>query len=155
MEMDMTDTESGRQVTDEISLAGIDHGLELLLNLEAYEYMTGTAEVGALVMIHSASDFSTPSEAIYVSPQRTTYIGLKMVSITRLPAPYPEQCDDAWPAALQQSLTLNTSYSQQSCLKICLQKTMLKACGCQYAKLTTVEFNNTNPRICDTRRTGN
>ena len=146
------DRESAKQATDEISLAGIEHGLELMINLEVSEYMTGTAEIGALVMIHPPSDYGSASEAIFVAPQRTTYIGLKMITISRLPTPYPEHCDDVWPTELQASLTLNTSYSQQTCLKICLQRTMLKVCQCQSAKLPSVEFNNTNPRICDTRR---
>lgn len=43
--------QNSRQALDETSLAGIDHGLELLINLQVSEYLTGTAEIGALVMV--------------------------------------------------------------------------------------------------------
>lgn len=104
-------------------------------------------------MVHAPDDFGTSaSEAIFVAPERATYIGLKMVSITRLPAPYPEKCVDYWPSGLTISLTQNATYSQQACLKICLQKTIHRKCTCQSAMLPQLEINKTNIRICDTRR---
>uniref|UniRef100_A0AAN0LW06 Epithelial sodium channel/degenerin-like protein n=1 Tax=Polyphagotarsonemus latus TaxID=1204166 RepID=A0AAN0LW06_9ACAR len=137
----------------ETILAGADHGLELVINLEKNEYLPGTAQIGALVMVHSPDDFGiSASEAIMVSPGCATYIGLKMVKISRLPAPYPEQCVDIWPKGLQRKSMLNASYSQQACIKICLQKTIFKRCKCQSAFLEQFEFNGTELRICDTRK---
>ena len=131
----------------------ISIGLELVLNLEVNEYLPGTAQVGALVMVHSPDDFGTSaSEAIFVAPERATYIGLKMMSITRLPSPYPEHCIDKWPEDSTGNLTRNSTYSQQACLKICLQQTIQARCKCQSAFLAQVDFNNTDLRICDTRR---
>lgn len=75
-----------------------------------------------------------------------------MVRISRLPAPYPEQCIDVWPKGLQRKSMLNVSYSQQACIKICLQKTIQTRCKCQSAFLEQVEFNGTDFRICDTRK---
>ncbi|RWS23454.1 Amiloride-sensitive sodium channel-like protein [Leptotrombidium deliense] len=138
---------------EETSLAGVDHGLELVLNLQVNEYLPGTAQVGALVMVHSPDDFGTSaSEAIFIAPEKATYIGLKMVQIKRLPAPYPEKCIDAWPKTLTGSLTQNATYSQQACLKICLQRTIQRRCHCQSAFLAQVEENNADLRICDTRK---
>ncbi|XP_053213455.1 degenerin-like protein unc-105 [Panonychus citri] len=138
---------------EETSLAGVDHGLELVLNLEVAEYLPGTAQVGALVMVHSPDEFGiSASEAIFVGPERASYIGLKMIRITRLPSPYPEHCIDHWPEGLTGSLTRNSTYSQQSCLKICLQRTIQMRCRCQSAFLNQFELNDTNLRICDTRR---
>lgn len=74
-----------------------------------------------------------------------------MINITRLPKPYPEECIDQWPSALIGRLTQNATYSQQACLKICLQKTIQKRCKCQSAMLPQLELNSTL-KICDTRR---
>jgi hypothetical protein len=146
----------GEQATHhqiETILAGADHGLELVINLEKSEYLPGTSQIGALVMVHSPDDFGiSASEAIMVSPECATYIGLKMVRISRLPAPYPENCIDVWPKGLQRKSMLNVSYSQQACIKICLQKTIQTRCKCQSAFLEQVELNGTEFRICDTRK---
>lgn len=101
----------------ETSLAGVDHGLELVLNLEVNEYLPGSAQTGALVMVHTSEDFGTTvSEAIFVAPERTTYIGMKMVKITRLPSPFPEHCVDSWPEGMVSSHIDKGSYSQQVCI---------------------------------------
>lgn len=139
----------------ETSLAGVDHGLELVLNLEVNEYLPGSAQTGALVMVHTSEDFGTTvSEAIFVAPERTTYIGMKMVKITRLPSPFPEHCVDSWPEGMVSSQIDKGSYSQQVCLKICLQQTIERNCKCQSATLPQLELNSTELRFCDTRRRG-
>ena len=141
----------------ETSLAGVDHGLELVLNLEVNEYLPGSAQAGALVMVHTSQDFGTTvSEAIFVAPERTTYIGMKMVKIARLPSPFPEHCIDSWPEGmLSGSQGVDTgSYSQQVCLKMCLQQTIERNCKCQSATLPQLELNSTELRFCDTRRRG-
>ena len=143
----LSETSSHHQI--ETILAGADHGLELVINLEKSEYLPGTSQIGALVMVHSPDDFGiSASEAIMVSPECATYIGLKMVRISRLPAPYPEQCIDYWPKGLQRKSMLNVSYSQQACIKICLQRTIQTRCKCQSAFLEQVELNGTEFRIC-------
>lgn len=140
------------RIKDETSIAGVNYGLELVLNLEISEYLTGTAQIGAIIMIqHPDETGNSPSEAIFVAPQQSTYIGLKMVNISRLPKPYPEDCIDHWPSALVGRLTQNASYSQQACLKICLQRTIHTRCNCQSAMLPQLDLNSTLI-ICDTRR---
>lgn len=130
----------GQSLFEESNLAGTNDGLELVLNLEKNEYISGSSQVGALVMIHHPSDLGyAASEATFIAPEFTTYIGLKMVNITRLPAPYPEYCVDSWPAKFADTLTRNSTYSQQACLKICLQKTIQSHCRCQSAFLPIVE----------------
>lgn len=139
----------------ETSLAGVDHGLELVLNLEVNEYLPGSAQTGALVMVHTSEDFGTTvSEAIFVAPERTTYIGMRMLKITRLPSPYPEHCADSWPDGMVSRNIDKDSYSQQVCLKICLQQTIERNCKCQSATLPQLELNSTDLRFCDTRRRG-
>lgn len=171
----LASSETGHHQIETI-LAGADHGLELVINLEKNEYLPGTTQIGAMVMLHSPDDFGiSASEAIMVSPECATYIGLKMVRISRLPAPFPEQCIDVWPKGLQRKSMLNVSYSQQACIKICLQKTIQTRCKCQNlildiflkivnifffciigrcqsAFLEQVEFIGTEFRICDTRK---
>lgn len=127
---------------EEANLASINHGLELVLNLEKSEYISGSSQVGALVMVNHPNDLGYgASEATFVAPEFTTYIGLKMVNLTRLPAPYPEYCVDSWPAKFADTLTKNSTYSQQACLRICLQKTIQSHCHCQSAFLPIIELD--------------
>lgn len=140
------------RIKDETSIAGVNYGLELVLNLEISEYLTGTTQIGAIIMIQHPDEIgNSASEAIFVAPQQSTYIGLKVVNISRLPSPFPEECVDHWPAALVGRLTQNASYSQQACLKICLQRTIHLRCNCQSAMLPQLELNSTL-KICDTRK---
>lgn len=130
---------------DEVNLAGTNQGLELVLNLEKNEYTTGSSQVGALVMIHHPNDSGyAAGEAIFIAPEFTTYIGLKMVNITRLPHPHPENCVDSWPRRFADKMTQNSTYSQQACLKICLQKTIQSHCQCQSANLPILELDNSD-----------
>lgn len=130
------------QEFEDANLAGTSQGLELVLNLEKGEYISGSSQVGALVMVHHPSDLSyAASEATFVAPEFTTYIGIKMVNITRLPYPYPEHCIDSWPSKFADTSTQNSTYSQQACLKICLQKTIQSHCQCQSAFLPVVEVD--------------
>lgn len=149
---------------DEVNLAGINQGLELVLNLEKNEYIYGSSQVGALVIVHHPGLGYAASEATFIAPEYTTYIGLKMVNITRLKSPYPENCVDSWPTKFADKLIRNSTYSQQACLKICLQKTIQMHCQCQSAIMPIVELdqpssgnvNSSTERqriiICDTRR---
>lgn len=66
---DSANINSGHHQVETI-LAGPDHGLELVINLEKPEYLPGTSQIGALVMLHSPDDFGiSASEAIMVSPE--------------------------------------------------------------------------------------
>ena len=61
---------------EETSIAGVNYGLELVLNLEIAEYLPGSAQIGAIVMVHHPEEFgNSASEAIFVAPQQATYIG--------------------------------------------------------------------------------
>lgn len=145
---------NGEARYEEANLAGTNHGLELVLNLEKNEYISGSSQVGALVMIHHPSDLGyAASEATFIAPEYTTYIGLKMVNITRLPAPHPEYCVDNWPSKFADKMTRNNTYSQQACLKICLQKTIQSHCQCQSAFLPIVELDS-QPQSSDSSSAG-
>jgi len=97
---------------EETLIAGVTYGLELVLNLEISKYLPGSAQIGAIVMVHHPEEFGNSAfEAIFVVPQQATYIGIKMIQITRLPKPYPEECIDQWPSALIVRLTQNATYS--------------------------------------------
>ena len=62
---------------EETSIAGVNYGLELVLNLEISEYLPGSAQIGAIVMVHHPEEFgNSASEAIFVAPQQATYIGM-------------------------------------------------------------------------------
>ena len=65
-------------IKEETSIAGVNYGLELVLNLEISEYLPGSAQIGAIVMVHHPDELgNSASEAIFVAPQQATYIGMQ------------------------------------------------------------------------------
>ncbi|KAK8756137.1 hypothetical protein V5799_001157 [Amblyomma americanum] len=57
--------------------------LELVLDPQVHEYLPSTSEVGFLVLIKNpGTSPSPPSDAVFVPPGYTTYIGLTLVNNT-------------------------------------------------------------------------
>lgn len=84
-----------------------------------------------------------------------TYVGVKMINITRLESPYPDRCADNW-----QDARLGTwatalgyvTYSTQICLKLCLQRYTVKHCKCWSSSSPAPRGNETDVTQCNTRR---
>ncbi|KAF7495560.1 Amiloride-sensitive sodium channel subunit gamma [Sarcoptes scabiei] len=113
---------------------GPKFGLEIVLNLETEQYMPTSRESGAKIIIHDSTSRADPDQdSVHVAPGLVTYIGVRMVNITRLPRPYPDRCSNVW-----QDLDLKKwaqhlhydAYSTQICLKLCLQRFTIMHCGC-------------------------
>ncbi|KAJ6225061.1 hypothetical protein RDWZM_003606 [Blomia tropicalis] len=113
---------------------GPKFGLELILNLETDQYMPTSRESGAKIIVHDTGTRADPDqESVHVAPGLVTYIGVKMVNITRLAKPYPDKCSNKW-SDLQLELWARTlhydAYSTQICLKLCLQRLTIAYCNC-------------------------
>lgn len=105
---------------------GPKFGLEIVLDLETEHYMPTSRESGAKIVIHDSTSRADPDQdSVHVAPGLVTYIGVKMVNITRLAHPYPDKCSDQWNdqglEAWAKSLHYD-AYSTQICLKLCLQR---------------------------------
>ncbi|KAH9404185.1 hypothetical protein TYRP_000004 [Tyrophagus putrescentiae] len=100
---------------------GPKFGLELLLNLETDQYMPTSRESGAKIIVHDSGTRADPDQdSVHVAPGLVTYIGVKMVNITRLEKPYPDKCSNEWNdkelESWARSLHYDT-YFTQICLK--------------------------------------
>lgn len=121
-------------VVAESGFTGPKFGLELTLNLETDQYMPISREAGAKIVVHDRVTRADPDQdAVHVPPGLVTYVGVKMVNISRLPDPYPDKCSNTWmDEELEhwaEDLKYET-YSSQICLKLCLQRFTIKHCGC-------------------------
>lgn len=113
---------------------GPKFGLELTLNLETDQYMPTSREAGAKVIVHDSATRADPDQdAVHVPPSLVTYVGVRLVNITRLPDPYPDKCSDDWEdknlKKWAKALSYET-YSTQICLKLCLQRFTILHCKC-------------------------
>lgn len=123
------------KVQDSLSgFTGPKFGLEIVLNLETEQYMPTSRESGAKIVIHDSTARADPDQdSVHVAPGLVTYIGVRMVNITRLPHPYPDKCSNVWrDRGLEKwARELNyDAYSTQICLKLCLQRFTIMYCNC-------------------------
>lgn len=113
---------------------GPKFGLEMVLNLETDQYMPTSRESGAKIIIHDSTTRADPDQdSVHVAPGLVTYIGVKMVNITRLEAPYPDKCSNNWKDEELKNWAKELhydAYSTQICLKLCLQRYTVMYCNC-------------------------
>lgn len=95
-------------------------GLILELNLETEKYATFTRTVGAKVQIHDPYLNPTiDSKGIYISPGFETHIAVTKSAISRLPAPYKDNCKQ-----------YNLGDSQANCQELCMENITMSLCSC-------------------------
>ena len=106
--------------------------------------MPTSREAGAKVIVHDSATRADPDQdSVHVPPGLVTYVGVRLVNITRLAAPYPDKCSDDW-----QDMSYET-YSSQICLKLCLQSYTIKHCKCWSSSSPPPQ---TEVFQCDTRK---
>ncbi|XP_076348636.1 degenerin-like protein unc-105 isoform X2 [Tachypleus tridentatus] len=139
---------------------GPRYGLELQLNINTSQYMPTTKEAGAKIIIHSPTlRADVDQDAIHIPPGVVTYIGVKMVNITRLPSPHTDKCNDDWlnDELKKWAVNLNYGYTAQTCLKFCFQKKVIENCNCFttsapipnfYGLLSECDFRIPGNRTC-------
>ncbi|KAL1480985.1 hypothetical protein MTO96_050575, partial [Rhipicephalus appendiculatus] len=89
-------------------------GLTLVLDIEKEEYLRSSSEMGMIVMVHRRGVSPDPNEdGMYLSPLMTTYIGIEMRMMERLPAPYKDRCVTKWPPMWQMYVAPDQTYFQQ------------------------------------------
>ncbi|XP_071506089.1 epithelial sodium channel subunit gamma-2-like [Diadema antillarum] len=107
---------------------GSQYGLHLTLFVDEPEYVgVLSPEVGVVVSINHPSIFPFPEDdGILVSAGQVASIGLKRTHITRLPEPYGN-CGKGGEDYYAKD---EYDFSKRSCLKVCLEREMLKQCNC-------------------------
>ena len=109
------------------STPGAEHGLELVLNVEQYDYFLSSASsVGVKVYIHRQGDFPYFGEHLgfTASPGFHTDVLLNSEEFTYLQPPY---------GTCQKELRLDyfEIYTREACLDECRTKVLIKSCGCR------------------------
>jgi hypothetical protein len=105
-----------------------------------------TNEKGLVVFIHNSS--FKPTEAVFVEPEKNTYIGVKRKVTQKYPWPYSDCIKlDTYKSDLYDYITKSQqkTYRQQDCFELCIQKTIVDSCQCYYTKYHDL---NTNVTAC-------
>ena len=115
--------------------------------------MPTSREAGAKVIVHDSATRADPDQdSVHVPPGLVTYVGVRLVNITRLPAPYPDKCSDEWQDTSLKEWAKHLhyeTYSSQICLKLCLQSFTIKHCKCWSSSSPPPQ---TEVFQCDTRK---
>ena len=107
---------------------GIVYGLELVLNVEEYEYfLPGHATVGFKVYVHQQGNFPYMDghNGFTVSPGTHANIILSTEQLEYLEPPYGACAKDA-------KLDYFPIYTREACIDECITKVTIKMCGCRY-----------------------
>ena len=66
------------------------------------EYLENSREIGFVALIHEhGRKYSMSSDAVFVPPGYSTFVGLEMAQSTNLQKPYQNPCIREWPAKLK------------------------------------------------------
>ncbi|KAH9491440.1 hypothetical protein Btru_032187 [Bulinus truncatus] len=107
--------------------SGPEGGLELTFYLETEEYIPGISNgKGMQIVIHEQGTIPFPKdEGLAVSAGFQTFIGLRMIEVSRLGEPYsPCTSTDNFVS------TYNKTYTRNTCQKICQETKVREACKC-------------------------
>jgi hypothetical protein len=97
------------------------------------KYMT-TWDQGMIVFVHNSSFRPVSADGIYVKPGEQSLISIKRTLTQKYPHPYSECFDlTTYSSELYDFiLKSNQTYRQIDCFKLCIQKEVIKNCGCFY-----------------------
>ena len=124
-----------------ISAPGIDSGLQLMLNIEQYEYMNGPHDsAGVKVFLHDPEQ--TPLVASLgqaVSTGFSAFAGINLLTIEYQPPPYGD-CGS-------KLLNHTTLYTAEECFLDCMTAVVTEKCGCRDMYMNT--NGSDGPAICN------
>uniref|UniRef100_A0A1S4KQ07 Amiloride-sensitive sodium channel n=1 Tax=Ixodes scapularis TaxID=6945 RepID=A0A1S4KQ07_IXOSC len=130
-------------------------GLTLVMDIEKNEYLRSSLEMGMIVMVHRRGVRPDPNEdGMYLAPYMTTYIGIEMRMMERLPAPYKDRCVKEWPEMWRAYLGPDNTYFQQLCFMMCSQRAIEQDCGCvseelpPFPNMTADQCKSTKQKNC-------
>lgn len=117
------------------SLAGLQTGLKLRLNIERESYIPNLIwpSVGIIILIHDQNSFPIVEEfGIAVPPGMSTTCAIRRRNITNLPHPYGTNCRKGTLEAFNGASQI--AYRKQACLVKCRNKFTIKSCNCTSTK---------------------
>ncbi|CAH1773414.1 unnamed protein product [Owenia fusiformis] len=115
--------------------AGPLHGLKLVLDIEAAEYIGDMSPAyGVRVLVHSQGDMPFPEDqGITIGPGQATVIGTNMLNIQLAGDKYSDCTNSSFSNVninVYEEHYPGTSYTQTACMKTCYQSHLLSGCQC-------------------------
>lgn len=124
----------------EVNPSAYGNGLEVVININADQYLPISHTLGARLIVHDPADDPHPEECgINISPGYDVTLSLKKTQMTRLRSPYKDLCVDYKPGGPPYR------ESPSSCMQVCMQELYYEGCGC--TEPTLLKFSN--KRLCD------
>ena len=140
---------SGFNLTNQVidiknsTLEGRDYGLSMVIYpiINNNRYMT-TWDNGMIVFIHNSSFRPLITDAVYIEAGKTSFISVQRKFTQKQPEPYSDCVDlGAYSSYLYNYIkSLNQTYRQQDCFKLCIQEQIIAKCQCydlEYPNLNT------------------
>ena len=132
---------------------GSDYGLTLLFGPYANfnKYMSSFYD-GLIVFIHNQSNPPQSVSPIKIEIGKYTSVGIERTFTQNAQSPYTD-CQDlsSYSSELFNlvKMSSNYSYRQVDCFNLCLQRNIIKQCGCYYTRYT--QMNNAQPCLNPTQ----
>ena len=127
------------------SSSGIYGGLVLrLLVPNKTNKFTFSSLDGLLLVVHNNTDKPDFDNAVFLSLNTETSIGIKRTFIHKYPSPYSE-CQDtsSYDSYLfKKTLEANDKYTQVYCYKLCLEELIIENCNCHLLEYPVLYNNN-------------
>ncbi|XP_013421470.1 degenerin deg-1-like [Lingula anatina] len=117
---------------------GHTYGLSLELYIEQDEYIMTTESAGVRVTIHEQNSMPFAEEhSIVVAPGKHTSIGISKKRFVRIDSPYGDcknytEEENYELNAYSEYYNLIVNYSREACFKTCLQRQIIRDCGCAH-----------------------
>ncbi|CAB3407348.1 unnamed protein product [Caenorhabditis bovis] len=108
--------------------SGPSYGLRLEVFVNVTEYLPTTEAAGVRLTVHSIGEQPFPDAAGFSAPTGfVSSFGIRMKSMTRLPAPYGDCVKEGKTADF---IYTDKSYNTEGCQRSCIQKHLAQTCGC-------------------------
>ncbi|KAK2186915.1 hypothetical protein NP493_182g00003 [Ridgeia piscesae] len=109
-----------------VDASGIKHGLQLVLNVEQYEYMRGPHNaVGLKFLLHRQDDVPLVQDfGENIPAGMNTFVAVTVTNETNLPPPHGD-------CVKERKLRYFDRYSQAACYRECRTDFVVHACGCR------------------------
>ena len=126
-----------------VSRDDIDHGLNLEIYVGSRDAKYSLEKYGAIVFIHNQSSLPESSNGIFLTPGTQNSIGIEKSFNSYTPDPF-SSCEDlssynfdrTYYNAIQ---AVSLSYSQSTCLDVCLRQQIIAQCGCSYMEFIQIK----------------
>ena len=136
---------------------GRRYGLHLSINVGQQEYMDISSNLaGVVVLVHSQDVIPFPEDdGVFLIPGEFSLIGLKMLKITRQPAPYSDCVEQAGASDGSGYDESHRSagyhgYSVRTCQKMCVQNQIIANCDCASPYYSKPRDMPANVTLCQT-----